>query len=252
MPDTAPDAATATADQGRLFPLSLAGIAGFADAFGYLSLHGLLTAHITGNLAFMAVGLARGNPHVIMKFLALPLFIVGVSLSTIIITRVSSRRFPPLAFALLIEALLLACCLVTGASLPPCRSTDDVTGVAVGTILIMAMATQNAIMRQPLKNLPSTTAMTTNVTEATVRWTHWLTAFGRRLSAEDEQALFGRARIISMTVGAFAAGAIIGGISAAHIGYVSLLGPVVILLLLAFRALAQAGPGRDTATGLTL
>ncbi|MBW4023902.1 MAG: DUF1275 domain-containing protein [Proteobacteria bacterium] len=247
MPETEPDPAAPTADHGRLFPLSLAGIAGFSDAFGYLRLHGLLTAHITGNLAFMAVGLAQGSPRIIMKFLALPLFMVGVGLATIIMTRVSDRRFSPLGFALLLEAALLGCCLLVGMWLPPCQSTDDLTGVSVGTILIMGMATQNAIMRQPLHNLPATTAMTTNVTEATVQWTHWLTGFGRKLSPGDKRELFSRARTIGMTVGAFAVGAVAGGLSAADVGYISLLGPIVLLLLLAARAIDLHRQGRGVA-----
>src|SRR5579875_3730374 len=117
MPEAERDPAALTADHGRLFPLALAGIAGFSDAFGYLRLHGLLTAHVTGNLAFMAVGLARGSLSIIMKFLALPLFMLGVSLATIIITRIDERRFSPLAFALLLETALLGCCTVAGALL---------------------------------------------------------------------------------------------------------------------------------------
>jgi uncharacterized membrane protein YoaK (UPF0700 family) len=234
-------------DQDHLFPIALALTAGFADAFGYLKLHGLLTAHVTGNLAFMAVGLAQGSPHVVMKFLALPLFMAGVSFATLFITRISDRLFSPLAFTLLLEAALIGGCLVAGSLLPPCKSTDDLTGVCVGTILIMAMATQNAIMRQLLHNLPSTTAMTTNVTEAVVQWTHWLAGFGRRLSAEDKQGLFSRARTIGMTVGAFGTGAILGGVLAVWIGYPSLVGPIILLTLLAARAIARHRQGRGAA-----
>ena len=243
-PPDAPDV-----EDERLLPLALGATAGFADAFGYLTLHGLLTAHITGNLAFMAVGLAQGNPRIIMKFLALPLFMAGVSLATLIITRVDGRRRSPLAIALLFEALLIGGCLLAGALLPVCTSPDDLTGVSVGTLLIMAMATQNAIMRQPLHSLPATTAMTTNLTEAVVQWTHWLTGFGRKLSPEDKQGLFSRAKMIGLTVGAFGSGAILGGASAVWLGYPSLIGPIIVLILLAARARVlhgQAG-GADQA-----
>jgi uncharacterized membrane protein YoaK (UPF0700 family) len=226
------------ADRDLVFPLALAVTAGFADAFGYLRLHGLLTAHVTGNLAFMAVGLAQGTPHIIMKFLALPLFMVGVSLATIIITWMGRHGRHALAWSLLLEAALFLCCLLAGTALPPCRSTDDLTGFCVGTILIMTMATQNAIMRLPLKKLPSTTAMTTNVTEATVQWTHWLIGFGRKLSPEDRQKLYGRARTTALTVGAFAIGGIGGGLAAVEIGYPGLLVPIGILALLVLHSLS--------------
>jgi uncharacterized membrane protein YoaK (UPF0700 family) len=184
----------------------------------------------------MAVGLARGNPHIIMKFLALPLFMAGVSLATVFITWTDRRSRFTLAWSLLLEAGLLLLCLLAGATLPPCRSTDDLTGCCVGTILIMSMATQNAIMRLPLKKLPSTTAMTTNVTEATVQWTHWLLGFGRKLSPEDKQALFGGAKRLGLTVAAFAGGGVVGGVAGVQAGYGGLIAPIGILACLALRA----------------
>jgi uncharacterized membrane protein YoaK (UPF0700 family) len=237
MPEGAADPAVpAAAEQGLLFPIALAGTAGFADAFGYLKLHGLLTAHVTGNLAFMAVGLARGDPHVIMKFLALPLFMVGVGLATVFITWIDRGRHRTLVWSLLVEAALFLLCLLAGMNLPPCRSTDDLTGCCVGTLLIMTMATQNAMMRLPLKSLPSTTAMTTNVTEATVQWTHWLIGFGHKLSPEEKQKLVAAAKRLSVTIGAFAIGGVSGGLAAVRISYLGLLAPVAILALLALRA----------------
>jgi uncharacterized membrane protein YoaK (UPF0700 family) len=224
------------ADRDPIFPVALAVTAGFADAFGYLTLHGLLTAHVTGNLAFMAVGLAQGSPHILMKFLALPLFMAGVSLATLIITWLGRHSRRTLVWSLLLEAGLFLLCLLAEAVLPPCRSTDDLTGGCLGTLLILTMATQNAIMRLPLKKLPSTTAMTTNVTEATVQWTHWLIGFGRRLSPEEKKTLFGRTKTIGLTVSAFATGGIAGGLAAVRLGYPGLIVPISILLLLALHA----------------
>jgi len=223
-------------DRDRLFPVALAATAGFADAFGYLKLHGLLTAHVTGNLAFMAVGLAQGSPHIIMKFLALPLFMLGVSVATMLITWMGRHSRLTLLWSLLVEAGLFLLCLTAGMTLPPCRSTDDLTGCCVGTLLIMTMATQNAMMRLPLKSLPSTTAMTTNVTEATVQWTHWLIGFGHKLSPEEKQKLVAAAKRLSVTIGAFAIGGVSGGLAAVRISYLGLLAPVAILALLALRA----------------
>jgi uncharacterized membrane protein YoaK (UPF0700 family) len=182
-----------------------------------------------------------------MKFLALPLFMIGVGLATLFITWVSQHRTLALAFSLILEAVLFALCILAGSLLPPCRSTDDLTCFCVGTILIMAMATQNAIMRLPLQKLPSTTAMTTNVTEATVQWTHWVMGFGRKLSPEDKRALFGRAKTIGITVSAFAIGGVAGGVSAARIGYAGLLAPIGILGVLAARAVALHRQGAAAA-----
>jgi uncharacterized membrane protein YoaK (UPF0700 family) len=107
----------------------------------------------------------------------------------------------------------------------------------------MAMAMQNAIMRLPLKSLPSTTAMTTNVTEAAVQWTLWFIGFAGALSPEhkralspgDKRALLRRAATVGQTVIAFALGGIGGGLAAVRLGYAGLLGPIAILALLAAR-----------------
>ena len=226
------------AEQGRLFVVALALTAGFADFFGYLQLHGLLTAHVTGNLAFLAVGLARGSPHILMKFLAVPLFMPGVGLATIFITAVSRHSRLGLAWALLLELALFLLCLLVGVELPPCRFTDDPTGVCVGTILLITMATQNAIMRIALKKLPSTTAMTTNVTEAAVQLTHWLIGFGQGLSPDEREKLFGRARTTGLTIGAFAIGGIGGGLAALRLGYAGLIAPIIILSVLTARTVS--------------
>ncbi len=224
------------AGHGRLFALPLAVTAGFADAFGYLTLHGLLTAHVTGNLVFMAAGLAQGNPHILVKFFAVPLFMLGVSLTTIVTTRLGGRQRRVLAWTLAAEAMLFLLGLLAGEVLPPCRTTDDLTGVTVGTIMILAMGMQNAVMRMPLKALPATTAMTTNISEATVQWTHRLIGFGRPHKPEDRQALFDRAKTIGLTVSAFTIGTLGGAAAAVWLGYPGLAVPAGILLLLALRA----------------
>jgi uncharacterized membrane protein YoaK (UPF0700 family) len=214
MPEGGPEPADAPeADRSRLFPIALAVTGGFTDAFGFLTLHGLLTAHVTGNLVFLAVGLAQGGAHIIMKLLALPLFMAGVGLTTVFITWAGRRSGLTLAWSLLAEACLFLLCLAAGMLLP--------------------MGAQNAIMRLPLKRLPPTTAMTGNVAEATVQWTHWLVGFQRLPSPEQRRKLFGRAKTIGVTVGAFALGAIGGGLAAVGLGYKGLIVPICILAALA-------------------
>jgi uncharacterized membrane protein YoaK (UPF0700 family) len=90
-------------------------------------------------------------------------------------------------------------------------------------------------MRLSMPKLPSTTTMTTNVTEATVRWTHWLIGLGRKLPPDDMRALFGRAKTTGARVSAFAVGAVGGGVSAIRMGSVGLLAPICALVLLAAR-----------------
>jgi uncharacterized membrane protein YoaK (UPF0700 family) len=229
MPDpAAPDGARLD----RVFLIGLGIVAGFVDAFGFLRLHGLLTAHTTGNLVFLAIGLAQGDAHVIMKFLAVPIFVVGVGFSTAFITRVTRYGGRPLAYALALESVLLAVCILFGVVLPPAHGPDDLAACCVGTTAILAMAVQNTVMRLLLKQLPLTTAMTSNTTEAMIQWTHAMIGFGQRQSPEDVANLFGRARTMGITIAAFVTGGICGALSAIYLGYPGLAMPIGVLLAL--------------------
>ncbi|GAB0116615.1 YoaK family protein [Acidisoma sp. 7E03] len=216
----------------RQLSVMLAVTAGFADAFAFLTLHGLLVAHVTGNLAFMAVGIARGNPHVLLKFCALPIFVTGVMAATLMI-RWSGRT---LARALVLEGLFFLAAGATQHWLPDSQFADDPSAFCVATLLLMAMATQNALMRIFLAKLPSTTAMTTNISEATVRWTQWLTAASEQKTVTARQDLVRGAERISLTVGSFAVGAIAGGLGAITFGFLALALPTLLLFYLAWAA----------------
>lgn len=223
----------------RRFSMLLALTAGFADAFSYLTLHGLLVAHVTGNLAFMAVGIARGDPHVLLKFLALPIFIVGVGIASFLIAgrewytdgRRADKR---LAWALVLEAIFFVAAGFARHWLPASRSADDLSTFCVAILLLMAMATQNTLMRLFLPKLPSTTAMTTNVAEGMVRWTGWLTGPTRLTSAQERRDMLAGARRIGVTVTSFAVGAVAGGLAALKLGNISLGLPVCLLLYLSW------------------
>jgi uncharacterized membrane protein YoaK (UPF0700 family) len=61
--------------QNRLpLPLLLSFPAGYVDTAGFLALHRLFTAHVTGNFVTLGASLALGTSGAIAKLLALPLF----------------------------------------------------------------------------------------------------------------------------------------------------------------------------------
>lgn len=218
--------------QSRGLRLGLASCAGFADTFGYLHLNGLLTAHVTGNLAFMAAGIAQGNPHILMKFLALPIFILWVGLATLLIARTGQGGRRALLRGLGCEILLLACVGLAAALLPAKVTPNSLPELAIGTLLLGAMGMQNAVMRFTLPKLPSTTAMTVNVSEATVRWVSARINPDRRLSPQERTDLAQGARRIATTVCAFGLGGVTGGLAALHLGGAGLLIPMALLALL--------------------
>lgn len=222
----------------RRLSVLLAVTAGFADAFSFMTLHGLLVAHVTGNLAFMAVGIARGNPHVLLKFLALPIFVAGILVATVLIDR-SGRRLPR---ALLLEAVFFLAAGLARHWLPDSRFADDPSAFCVAILMLMAMATQNALMRIFLAKLPSTTAMTTNISEATVRWTAWLTGRAEQKTPAMRQEMISGAARISLTVCSFALGAVAGGVAALRLGSAGLALPACLLIYLAWYSAVRPRP----------
>lgn len=223
---------------GRGLRLGLAVCAGFADTFGYIQLHGLLTAHVTGNLAFMAAGIARGNPHILMKFLALPIFILWVGIAALVIGRLGRGARGGLLWGLGLEIGLLGLVGLATMLLPAQTSADSPAEIVIGTLLLAAMGAQNAVMRISLAKLPSTTAMTTNVSEATVRWVGARINPDRRLSGEERSALAQGAGRIAATVCAFGLGGVAGGLVALYVGGIGLLIPMAVLALLVVWVLA--------------
>jgi uncharacterized membrane protein YoaK (UPF0700 family) len=59
-------------------PLLLSLNAGYIDTVGFLALHGLFTAHVTGNFVTLGASLALGVSGLLAKLLALPVFCVIV------------------------------------------------------------------------------------------------------------------------------------------------------------------------------
>jgi uncharacterized membrane protein YoaK (UPF0700 family) len=68
--------------------VALASTAGFMDAAGYLLLHHLFTAHMTGNTSKLGVALAHGDlARAAPLALAPALFVVGIALGTVAVDR---------------------------------------------------------------------------------------------------------------------------------------------------------------------
>lgn len=68
----------------RRLALGLASIAGFVDVVGYLTLHHIFTAHLTGNASKLGVALGRGRLADAAPLAAVPaLFAFGVAAGTV-------------------------------------------------------------------------------------------------------------------------------------------------------------------------
>ena len=222
----------APAFEHAAFPVGLGFVAGFVDIFGFMTLLGLLPAHVTGNLIFIAVDLARHQYNVIMKIAALPIFAISVAISAWLIGTLSARGRHPFLPMILLQAAALGLSLIAGLLLPAATNPDDVTVVVVGSMMLFAMALQNTIMRLVLNNLPPTTIMTGNITHMVAEGVRWVAGFGPTMTAVETAALAHRARRTALALAAFTVGAIAGGLGHEHVGYIGLLAPVAALLAL--------------------
>jgi uncharacterized membrane protein YoaK (UPF0700 family) len=89
--------------------ITLAAVAGFIDAVGYLTLHHLFTAHMTGNASKLGIAFAHGNMAGAAALAFAPLFFVcGIAAGAVLVDR--GRTWA--AFAL--QTLLVAVYMLYG------------------------------------------------------------------------------------------------------------------------------------------
>lgn len=91
----------------RHLAVTLAAVAGFVDVVGYLTMHHLFTAHMTGNASKLGVVLGRGDVGAAAPLALAPLlFLAGVGAGTLLLDA-ASRRVVLLLQAALIAAFML-------------------------------------------------------------------------------------------------------------------------------------------------
>jgi uncharacterized membrane protein YoaK (UPF0700 family) len=138
--------------------------AGCTDVIGYLGLNGLFTSHITGNLVVLAAHIAGGIEVQISKVLAVPVFVVTISLTILLADGLETIGLPSLRPLLLLQFLLLTGFLVLCVAAGPQTDPNAKNAVVAGMFGVSAMAVQNALVQVSLKGAPTTAVMTTNVT----------------------------------------------------------------------------------------
>jgi uncharacterized membrane protein YoaK (UPF0700 family) len=214
------------AAQALLIVLSV--VAGCTDIIGFLGLNGLFTAHITGNLAFLAARIVSGSGEVqVAQMLSVPVFIVVVGLAIVLVGGLESIGLASLHPLLLLQFLLLACFLVICDAAGSGINLHASSAVVAGMLGVSAMAVQNVLVQKSLKGAPSTAVMTTNVTRFAM-------AAGSVLLGGDPasvaEARNQAARILPVIVG-FAVGCAIGAACEAAFGLTSLVLPAGLALL---------------------
>jgi len=150
------------ADTMRLV-LLLSFVAGSTDAIGFLGLHGLFTAHITGNIVILINHLAAGGRAGVAEMISVPVFMAIAALARLLVI-LAERRDSDIApnallglqFVLLLGFLLL--CLPLGQSF----DVDSWRVVLAGMCGVAAMAVQIVFVQTAMPAAPSTVVLTAN------------------------------------------------------------------------------------------
>jgi uncharacterized membrane protein YoaK (UPF0700 family) len=141
---------------------------GFIDTAGFLGLHGLFSAHVTGNFVTLGAALVFGTHGIIGKLLALPEFILVIALARLAGTALRARQAPALRVMLAATAVLLLAFFLLGVCYGPFSNPDSPIALLTGFSAVAAMAVQNGLQRVHLTHLPTTTIMTGNSTQFSV------------------------------------------------------------------------------------
>ncbi|WP_310358483.1 YoaK family protein [Paraburkholderia strydomiana] len=185
----------------RNLPALLSFNGGYVDTAGFVALHGLFTAHVTGNFVTLGATFVFGTAGAIAKLLALPVFCLTVMLAGAVSYRLAAAGAPVLRVMFSAQALVLAFGAVLAIRLSPLTDGDDWTAVATGLTLVAAMAIQNALHRIHLSDAPPSTLMTGTVTQ-------FMLQLADRVGKVQPSASAGPSPLVRMagSVASFAAG----------------------------------------------
>lgn len=215
------------------FVVGLGFVAGFVDVYGFTRLSGLLPAHITGNLIFLAIYIAHDRYDVLMFVAALPIFCLGVLGSAWLIGILAEHARDPFLPALLLEAALLFLGMLCAQAFARTGHPDSLGTLATGTLVVLAMALQNTLMRLVLNNLPPTTVMTGNLTQVLSDILAFAFRFPSIRHTKSEKVILERQALrMLLTLLSFLIGAVMAGIGGLYLGNFGLLLPVAALLVL--------------------
>ncbi len=139
--------------------------AGYVDTAGFLALHGLFTAHVTGNFVTLGASLVLGSSGAIAKLLALPVFCVVIIVMRLFANSLPKVGFPILRTMLFVQFVLLGVGALMAVHTGSAAQGDDLASILTGMVLVSAMAIQNAASRTRLGSSPPTTLMTGTTTQ---------------------------------------------------------------------------------------
>jgi uncharacterized membrane protein YoaK (UPF0700 family) len=205
--------------QPRISPMWIAALlsfnGGFVDAAGYLGLHGLFVAHVTGNFVTLGAALVQGGHGIIGKILALPEFVGVIALARLAGSVLRAGGVAPLRPMLAMKVALLAAFFVLAVTCGPFPDGDSPLALLTGFAGVAAMAMQNAVQRVHMSSLPPSTMMTGSTVQVTLDAVDLLT----NENPEQRPAVRKRFRGLANAILFFALGCAVSAVLFAYVGF---------------------------------
>jgi uncharacterized membrane protein YoaK (UPF0700 family) len=224
---------------------TLSAVAGYVDAAGFLSLFGLLPAHMTGDLVWAGAAVGhRADVGWMLRVAMMVLFIASVAVAAVAARVVRRRGQSPLASLLLLMTLALGVFWAAGTTLGPLiNGPEALATLFISGAGVVAMGLQNALMREALGKLCPTTVMTGNLTQVTMELVELVfTSFDAPARRPDLRRKEATARLkrFGLPIAAFTAGALAGTFATTSFGFQSLAVPTLASLALTLHSFRVA------------
>ncbi len=214
----------------------LAFVSGFVDTLSFVGLFGLFAAHITGNLVMMATSVAEFRAGLLIKLLAIPVFIMAAVAARLFIIRRERQALEAAAHVMGFQALLLTVFMVVAVLSSPFKHHEAAGVIATGLLAAASMAVQNTAARTFLAGLPPTTVMTGNLIQVIVDTVDIWHGHG---AVDTKRA---RLRKLVPMLLSFVTGTIFGALGYLTVGFWSLLLPIAMISALSASVRAYTVP----------
>jgi uncharacterized membrane protein YoaK (UPF0700 family) len=211
-------------------PPMLSFVSGFVDTCGFLGLFGVLTSQVTGAFVAAAGAFVQQENGLIPKLLAMPMFMAGAALLTLLVAVLRRRKLNPMPYALASVALLIGAFMIAAVAQAPFKSPDGAAALIASVIAFVAMGAESALVRVLFKGSVPANFMTGNVTQVAVEATDLMLARAGLLNQGDPAADSARIavaraqlRVLIPMIACFVLGAVISAHAFIAIGFWSLL-----------------------------
>lgn len=236
-----------TSDGPARFLLSW--VAGFVDTAAFITLFGIFTAHVTGNIALAGSAFASSD-HLttVLRLSMLPVFMLAVIATSLTARFARKQGWAVLPVLLIAEAIALGIFMVVGLQYSATLVIDaqDYLMFPIAVTGVIAMGIQNALMKEAAASFTGffpTTVMTGNFTNFTIHLVHYVSA---KLSKPTEETRAEAAYALTQIrlTSPLLTGFFLGGTGAAYFvpaaEFWSLSVPLLVVMMLAIAAYIQS------------